>query len=715
MKRRWRIPEIPAEPLAQLARETGVRELLARILWNRGMRTRALVDRYFEPRRRFLASPFLLEGMYPALQRILKAFEGEEKIRIFGDRDVDGITSTVLLYETIKSFTRHVDYAVPVIEDGYGLNQEFLNTARRDGVTLIITVDCGISNNREVEEARKLGIDVIITDHHETPPTLPQAVSVLDPKAPDSRYPHKELAGVGVAFKLALALTLAQSKNLPIPLVAFYRDEEEISAVRFTPREGFSPVRHLNRQALQGAGLLFWSVSDRDEILPLLPKEVRSAPSHILQELQSRHTPGESHRPPADLAADMNIPATYSGAERLVFLFLKFLEAEEPSVAALWQRALDVLTIGTIADMAPLRGENRTISHMGLKFITHTKRQGLQELFQLLHWKNRAISERDVSFTIAPILNSSGRLRSAELAISLLTTDFPFRAKDLAQELFELNQERKRVAEECYQQIRRLLLEQNDLEKDRLLVVAAPMPNQGVTGIVATRLMIDFSRPVIVLLEDQKRMLGSARGFKQVNIMNALNACSDLLEKYGGHLGAAGLTLPTVNLEEFRRRVKAFAAEHILPEELVAEWLIDAEITLDQVDDDLLRELQKFGPFGIDNPQPLFLVRNARFYEVRKVGETRNHLRFRFRKTTGQVLSGIGFNLAGALPTDVAGDGTCDIVFSVDANDYNGTRTSQAVIQDVLFHEAARPAVSAPPDVSPEPLPPEPLPSEVPL
>ena len=197
------------------------------------------------------------------------------------------------------------------------------------------------------------------------------------------------------------------------------------------------------------------------------------------------------------------------------------------------------MTIGTIADMVPLRGENRAIGQMGLKFITNTKRLGMVELYQQLNWKNRTITERDVSFSIAPILNSSGRLKSAELAIQLLTTDFPYRAKALAKELFELNHERKRVAEDCYRKIRDYLLQQNNLDEDRILIACAPMPNQGVTGIVATRLMLDFSRPVIVLLDDQGRILGSARGFKGINVMSALNSCSDLLEKYGGHIGAA--------------------------------------------------------------------------------------------------------------------------------------------------------------------------------
>ncbi len=703
MNRVWKLLEVDEAELSALSAETGVPPILMRIMMNRGLREPQAIERFFEARSRGLASPFLLEGICPAVDRILRALRSQESIRVYGDRDVDGITSTVLLWETLKELGARADFTIPVIEDGYGLNRDYIDSAKRDGVSLIVTVDCGISNVAEVEYARNLDIDVIVTDHHETPAVLPRAVALIDPKSPDSQYPHKDMAGVGVSLKLGLALVLASAKALSGPVLAFDCEGPEIDMVRFTPTEGFTRVKHFSIQSLAGATLLFFDRKEQNSVAEILPEitpqphyargpgarvspfETKAGSTIFLAELLPNCIPESADWEKTRLLAELNIPSANSGARRLIVMYLKLLEAMEPAVKALWQRALDILSIGTIADMVPLKGENRIIAQMGLKFITRTKRLGLQELYNLLGWKQKTVSERDVSFSIAPILNSSGRLKTAELAIDLLTTPDPKHAESLARELFDLNIERKRLAEECYRQVKEHLISQNDIEKSRILLVNAPIPNQGVTGIVATRLMLDYCRPVIVLLEDHGKFLGSARSYKGINVMNALNSCSHVLEKYGGHIGAAGLTLHPDKVPEFRRCLMEYSQKNISDDDLQAEWLIDAVIDLDLVTEGFLDDLLRFSPFGIENPAPLFMARQARFYEVRKVGEGKNHLRFKFRKSTGQAIFGIGFNLAREVPQDQMSDGTCDLVFTIEANDYNGTRSAQVVVCDVIF------------------------------
>ncbi len=691
MIRHWKMIEADEAGIEALARRTGFPPLLLRILWNRGMKDEATIERYFEPRSRTLATPFLLDGICRAVDRIVFAIERDESIRVYGDRDVDGITSTVLLLETLKRYTERADCTIPVIEDGYGLNRDYLDTAKRDGIGLIITVDCGIGNVDEIEYARQLGIDVIVTDHHEPPAVLPRAVALIDPKLPGTVYPQKDMAGVGVSLKLALALELALGKGMGRPVIAFDLDGPEIDVLRFHPREGFTRLKHVNPGVMQGATILFSSPEERRQIVELLPDlqrltsgEGRSGQICLttLAETVLQDVPSPDKR---RLASAFALPADVGGARRLVVMYLKLMEAQDTGVRSLWHRALDILTIGTVADMVPMRGENRTMAQMGLKFVSNTRRLGLLELYTLLGWRQRQVSERDISFNIAPILNSSGRLRTAQIAVDLLTTDSPDRARELANELFELNIERKKLAEEGYRNVREHLLKQNDVRQDKLLLVAAPFPNQGVTGIVATRLMLEFCRPVIVLLEDHGRWLGSARSFKAVNMMNALHAGAAHLEKYGGHVGAAGLTVAQNNVEPLRRALRAYAAEGISDADLQAEWLIDAEVSIDIVNDSLLADLLKFAPFGIDNPAPLFVARHISYYEIRKVGETRTHLRFKFRKSSGSSVFGIGFGLGRLLDVDQATDGVCDLVFSVDANDYNGVRSAQVVVYDVSF------------------------------
>jgi single-stranded-DNA-specific exonuclease len=686
MEKIWKLRHVPEEKLAKL-RNTGFPDILLKILVNRGIEDETSIERYFTPRSRYLFSPFIIDGVCPAVDRICKAFEKEESIRVYGDRDVDGITSTVMLTETLRSMHKLVDFTVPVIEDGYGLNPDYIDVAKRDGIGLIVTVDCGISNLAEVEYARKQGIDVIITDHHEPPPQLPDAVAIVDPKLHDSCCPQKNIAGVGVAFKLAMALEMARSNRLSKPLIAFDLSEHDIAAVRFSPREGFQPLRNMDRSSISGCVPVFFSEDERRRIGDLVPgiiAQTSSDPSlkpvfvdRIITECipDAAGMSKEAFKSSVDLFG-------IEGGRALILVYLKCLEAKLPTVKALWQRCLDILTIGTIADMVPLQGENRTFAQMGLKFVGKSRRMGLSSLFNMLGWKNRQVTERDISFSIAPILNSSGRLRTAELAIELLCTTRADKAEELARQLYELNNERKRLGEDCYNGVKQYLIEQNDLENDRILLVAAPMKNQGVTGIVATRLMLDYCRPVIVLLEDQGKFLGSARSFKDINIIEALNYCREYLEKFGGHVGAAGLTVQFGNETGFREKLREFARANISSADLQPEWLIDSELPIDRIDEQFLDDILNFAPFGIDNPSPVFMIEGASFQEIRKVGESRNHLRFKFRKSNGRSIFGIGFNLGDIMAPDVIRDGTCDLVFHVEPNDYNGVRSAQLMILD---------------------------------
>ncbi len=474
MSRPWRLREVPEVQLAALEKETKIPRILLQLMWHRGLQDPLSIERFFEPRSRYLSSPYLLEGINAAVHRVYRAIEHEEGIRVFGDRDVDGITSTVLLYETLKGFTKKVDFTIPVIEDGYGFNPDYIDTAKSDGVSLIITVDCGISNIREVEYAKAAGIDVIVTDHHEPPNALPQAVAIIDPKMPNSLFPCKNLAGVGVSLKLSQALVIASTKGLEKPVVAFDYHDNEIDVVRFHPREGFATFRQIVPSILSGATPLFWNSTEKAGIADVFPFVEKLSGPIFISELAANFASDGKPVSKEGIIRDLNIPTALSGSRRLILMYLKYLEAIEPGIQALLQRSLDILTIGTIADMVPMKGENRIIAQLGLRFITKTKRIGLSALFPLLGWHKKEISEKDISFGIAPILNASGRLKSAELAIELLTTEFPPKSVSLAMDLFNLNLERKKLAEDCYRLVREFLLAQVDPVKEKILLVAVP-------------------------------------------------------------------------------------------------------------------------------------------------------------------------------------------------------------------------------------------------
>ena len=681
----WKLKEVSKQNIDRL-KSTGFSDILLKILINRGITDLAAVERYFNPKSRYLFSPFIMDNICVAIDRILKATENNESIRVYGDRDVDGITSTVVLTETLKSFYDFVDYTVPVIEDGYGLNPAYIDVAAKDGISLIVTVDCGISNRDEVAYAKSKGIDVIVTDHHEPPALTPEAVALVDPKLHESICPQKNIAGVAVAFKLSMALEMARCKKLSKPLIAFDLSNDDITIVRFAPREGFTTLKNVNPTIVANSVPLFFNVEEKNTIGNLVPsigsiiKNPNNKPIYVSSFI-SEYLPDAVSLSKEELKKSLNLNHI-AGGKSLLLLFLKCVEAGLPAIKQLWIRCLDILTIGTVADMVPLQGENRTFTQMGLKFVSKTRRMGLASLFTALGWKNKQVTEKDISFSIAPILNSSGRLKTAELAIELLGTSKSSKSESLAKQLYELNIERKRLGEECYKGVKEYLSQQNDLENDKILMVAAPMKNLGVTGIVATRLMLDYSRPVIVLLEDQGKFLGSARSFKNINIIEALNYCSDSLEKYGGHVGAAGLTMLPEKVDRFREQLREFSANNISIEDLKPEWEIDSEVLTDDIDENFLAEILKFAPFGIDNPAPIFMTRNAQFHEIKKVGENKNHLRFKFKRSNGRSLFGIGFSLGDLMVPDFIRDGTCDIVFHVEPNDYNGVRTAQLMILD---------------------------------
>ncbi len=681
----WKLKEVSQKSLDRL-KSTGFSDTFLKILINRGITDITAIERYFNPKSRYLFSPFIMDGICEAIDRILKATERNESIRVYGDRDVDGITSTVVLTETLKSFYDFVDYTVPVIEDGYGLNPGYIDVAAKDGISLIVTVDCGISNYSEVDYAKSKGIDVIITDHHEPPTQIPNAISIVDPKLHDSICPQKNIAGVAVAFKLSMALEMSRCKKLSKPLIAFDLSDNDITIIRFTPREGFSALKNVNPSIMSNSVPVFFNQEEKNLISNLVPtigsaiKNPNIKPIFVCSFI-SEYLPDAVNLTKKELKRSLNLDHV-PGGKSLLLIFLKCIEAGLPAIKQLWVRCLDILTIGTIADMVPLQGENRMFTQMGLKFVSKSKRLGLTSLFNALGWKNKQVSEKDISFNIAPILNSSGRLKTAELAIELLKTTKNSKADNLAKQLYELNTERKRLGEECYNGVKEYLSQQNDLENDRILMVAAPMKNQGVTGIVATRLMLDYCRPVIVLLEDQGKFLGSARSFKNINIIEALNYCSDCLEKYGGHIGAAGLTMNPYKVESFREKLREYSNNSISPSDLEPEWEIDSEVSTDDIDENFLSDILKFAPFGIDNPAPIFMIKNAQFHEIKKVGDSKNHLRFKFKRSNGRSLFGIGFSMGNIMVPEFIRDGTCDIVFHVEPNDYNGIRTAQLMILD---------------------------------
>ncbi|MFQ5735378.1 MAG: single-stranded-DNA-specific exonuclease RecJ [Thermodesulfobacteriota bacterium] len=550
-----------------LGRELDILPLTAQLLVNRGLVDCDGASSFLRPVLTDLHDPFLMKGMDRAVGRIMHAMEAGEKIAVYGDYDVDGTTSTALLFLFFREIGVHVEWYIPERKaEGYGLNEQAIKRLHEQGVKLVVTVDCGVSNRDEVECARSLGIDVIITDHHEMPADPPRAHAVLDPKQEGCAFPFKGLAGVGVAFNLVMGL----------------------------------------RSRLREAG---W----------------------------------------------------FKGAE--------------PNL----KKYLDLVCIGTVADMVPLVDENRVLVSYGLKELERTGRPGLKALKESVSLKPGRITAENIAFQIAPRINAAGRVAKASMALRLLISESGREADELARRLGRENTSRQKIEADTLKEALDML---GNEVSDRGIVLAREGWHQGVIGIVASRLVDRFSRPVVMIALDGETGKGSARGVRSFNILEGLKACAPLLEKYGGHKAAAGLTVSRANLESFKAEFIRYMNSTVDEKDLAPEITLDAIVSLEEVDNRLIAEIETLSPFGVSNREPLLCLVDVDIVHTEVVGA--RHLRFKVTQN-GCSRSGIGFGLAGLHPVKGAGYG---VAFSPYMDEWRGARNLRLRIKDVKLEYA---------------------------
>ncbi|MEW5865230.1 MAG: single-stranded-DNA-specific exonuclease RecJ [Bacillota bacterium] len=557
-----------------LAAELGVPPLVAKILSLRGFGDAQGAQAFLRSDLQDLADPFLLPDMEKAVSRVLRAIRNHEKIRIYGDYDVDGVTAVCVLLHVLKRLGADVDYYIPGrLVEGYGVNSDAIEKAAKSGTSLLITVDCGITAFDEVELARKRGIEVIVTDHHEPGDVLPNAYAAVNPKRKDTLYPFADLAGVGVAYKLGHALLEARAGTL------------------------------------------------------------------------------DALEPPVEL--------------------------------------LELVALGTIVDVAPLTGENRVFAKHGLARMNSTSNVGLRALVERSGLLGREISAGTVSFALGPRLNAAGRLGDASLCVDLLTTSSAERAAEIARVLDLANQERQALEQSILMEAASMVRTRDGEAEDVVLVLAGEGWHTGVIGIVASRLVERFNRPVILISLDGEEGRGSGRSIEAFNLYEGLCECADLLDGFGGHSHAAGLSITRDAVGLFRERINDVGRSLLTQDDLVRKVTCDLEIGFNEVDLAAAEGLASLAPFGVANPMPTFLTRGARLVEYRGVGADAKHLKMKLFHN-GVVLDAIGFGLGSLAPALFArGIAEVDIIYAIDVNQWNGTRQVELNIKGL------REAVSA--------------------
>mgnify|MGYP002575456864 FL=1 len=559
--RKWEVRPLDKERAAAFAQTYGVPFFLAMLMNIRGLDDAAHLREFLgegEP----LSDPFLLKDMDKAAARITRAVDNMEKIAVYGDYDADGVTSTAMLYSYLETRGADVIFYIPQREgEGYGMNIGAVEYLKEQGVSLIVTVDNGISSVQEVARANELGIDVVVTDHHRPQEILPDAVAVVDAYRPDDTSPYKHFSGVGIAFKLLMALE-------------------------------------------DGAG-------DVEDLL-------------------------EAY---SDLAA-----------------------------------------IGTIGDIVPLTGENRTLIRAGLEHLSQSDRPGVQALLENAGIAGKALTSTNVAFTLVPRINATGRMGAPERAVRLLISGYEEEAEVLSEEICADNEERRRVeaeiAEAAFADI-----EAKGYMKDRVVVVDGENWHHGVIGIVASRVTERCGKPCMIISRGETEAKGSGRSIEGFSLFEAICACGDLLVKFGGHPMAAGITLKPENIEAFRKRINQYAAEHF-PQMPTQTVTLDCKLNPAALSVSMAQSLTQLEPFGNGNPQPVFGLFNMELSNVTPVGGG-GHLRLTLEKN-GAVITAMRFNTKPEeLPYHI-GD-KIDLAVQLEAREFRGQPSLTVIVRDMKF------------------------------
>lgn len=570
MRPNWTWPAPVDESAARkLASALGTPYPIAELLVRRGFDSVEPARAFLDPDLEKLHDPFEMRDMDVAVDRIDRAIDDGERIVVYGDYDVDGITATAMLTRYLRWRGASARYHIPHrVEEGYGLSIRGIEELVERGTDLVITCDCGVTAVEEVRRAREAGVDVIVTDHHEVADELPPATAVLDPKRPDGAYPDSNLAAVGVVFKLCEALELAAGR----------------------------------------------------------------------------------------------------GRESLM-------------------RGLDLVALGTIADLVPVTGENRILVRHGLEALGRTRNPGLKALLRHTELDARPPSGWQVGFVLAPRINAIGRMDAAERGVELLLTDDEANANRLAGAFEEVNADRQVTDRQVLDEALELIDASFDPDLDRAIVLAGEDWHPGVIGIVASRVVERFHRPTVMISLDGDGVgRGSARSVSGFHLLEALTACGAHLDAFGGHRYAAGLAIRREAIEPFREAFQGHARERLRDDQLVPQLTIDMAVNLDDIDRDFFTHLGRFGPYGPGNPEPVLAVDGIapRGYP-RIVGQ--NHLKMTLARRR-RTLDAIGFNLGHLLEEVDFNRGDLTVACRLRENTYLGRSTLQARLVDVRLSEA---------------------------
>ena len=683
--------------------------LTASILARRGILQGKDILYYLEDDPRHLRNPFEMSGMEDAVDRILAAKEEGEKILVFGDRDVDGISSSAMLTEFLRSIGLDVNVRLPYKDEPYGLTIPVINEFASEYGTLIITVDCGISNMEEVKHASSLGIDVIITDHHNPQEEVPEAHAIINPKL-GSSYPFRDLAGCGVVYKLVSALRFALKSELycqPLCLlntrplndswvveIAKLRNLVLVDTLTETIIPGVLSIGDTRLPAfLEGQQILVWDLNlQKQTMAKIFGRNVEIYMQDISAEI-GKEIPSAAGKSLIRLK-EISKTAKYSDEESseldvLVNLFITFIRQREKLFTQEDAQDLQLACLGTIADIMPLRDENRIIVRQGLKSLLEKPRSGLLELMFKLELMGRRSGTTEISWVLCPAINATGRMGSPEKALNLLMEKEQHKREALVSEIIALNEERKKLGEDIWEFVEPLATESLKNYKEKFALAGGKNIPRGVTGIMASRLTSRLKVPSLVASIGDEVITASLRSTRAYDLNNLLEPKSNLFLDWGGHNYAAGFSMHPSNWDIFLDYIKEISGEITLSEAKDEDFLtIDAELPLSFLNPDIYNLIDLFEPYGEANDTLTFLSRKLLISELSLIGKPEaKHVKLTL-DAGKHKWPAVYWQAAEKVKREFDLGDMVDIVYKVTRNWYKGSETPQLVIHDLKRSDA---------------------------
>lgn len=701
---------VSIDVIKQLNEKFNLSKLEASILARRNVTSSNALLYYLEDDLRFSHLPFLFKNMEDAVERILAAKEEGEKVLIFGDRDVDGITSTAILYSYFKSQGMDITYRLPVGEDAYGLSIAAIDDFAKNYGSLIITVDCGISNIKEIDYANSLGIDVIVTDHHNPPEILPNALTIIDPKIADSGYPFKDISGAAVAYKLISALRFSKFDiyNQEFCLLNVTKTELNTFKISCIKIRNLVKIAELTQEFtefpisinstalpefLKGQVILAWNANTTKDYLQEIfgtridfnlidlqseiSKEIPFVAGKTIEQINkcskiSKYTDYET----TDLEALHNLFITY---------IEKINSKKYPKDAVDSSNDLQLVTLAALADIMPMQNENRIFVKAGIHSMNNGKtRYGIAELLARLNLVGKPLNSTEISWKLIPILNAAGRLGQSNLALELLISEDAIERERLAEKIIELNEQRKRFVEEAEFSTIQQAQESLEIYENKICLVADEKINKGITGILATKMVQKFQVPSIAITftEDKTVAAGSMRSCRNCVATKLLDNFGDFFINHGGHDYAAGFSFDSSKLEAFKAKLKELSKDVILSDE-GDEIIVDAELPTEYINPDLLPLVEKFEPFGEENRDLVFVSKSLKIQDAKIMGKTEPyHLKLTF--DCGKYkFPAIFWKEGERLNRDFKIGDKVDVLYTIGKNVFNGSITPQMIIIDI--------------------------------